>query len=403
MKAVGLIVEYNPFHNGHHYHATASKSQNDADIVIAVMSGSFLQRGEPALVSKWARTAMALQGGIDLVIELPYIYSTQHAEHFASGAVRLLEAMRCDSFCFGSENGSLSAFTTVYQQMKQHADDINAAIRRFTKMGNSYPKAASLAFDELGLRQEGGLDLTKPNNILGYQYVRAALDNNYRIRPSLINRIAAGYHDTELPEGSIASATSIRKALLDGQENQATAHFMPAYTYEELKKYLTHYSTLHHWELYWPFLQYRLIAASADELAAIYEVEEGIQYRMKEAALTSATFAEFIAKVKTKRYTLTRLQRICVHILTNAGKERMKRCLTRDPYLRILGFTENGRKYLSLHKKQIELPLVTKVSKLKHDALDLDLQAAAIHALALPDEARLALMAREYQHPAMML
>lgn len=400
MKAVGLIVEYNPFHNGHHYHVNQSKVQNDADVVIAVMSGSFLQRGEPALVSKWSRAAMALQGGVDLVIELPYIYSTQHAEHFAYGAVSLLEALRCDTFCFGSENGSIESFFAKYEQMTKHAERIDESIRTFTKEGHSYPKSVSLALEHLGLKKDGDLDLTKPNNILGYQYVRAALDHNYYIQPTLINRIAAEYHDTQLPEGSIASATSIRKALFEtDQQTNATKSFMPTYTYNELKKYIQTNNTLHQWEHYWPLLQYKLISSSEEELAKIYEVEEGIQHRMKEAALECHTFAEFIMKVKTKRYTLTRLQRICVHILTNVKKEQIKRCLIEPAYLRILGFTENGRKYLNEKKKSVALPIISKIGNTQLEALNFDIQASIIHALALPPNAQKAMIQREYRHP----
>ncbi|WP_042349045.1 nucleotidyltransferase [Bacillus massiliigorillae] len=400
MKAVGLIVEYNPFHNGHHYHVKTSKLQNDADVVIAVMSGSFLQRGEPALVSKWNRAAMALQGGVDLVIELPYIYSTQHAEHFAAGAVSLLEALRCDTFCFGSENGSIEAFLSKHKQMTEHTEEINESVRGFIKEGNNYPKAISLALEHLGLQQDGDLDLTKPNNILGYQYVRAALESNYRIQPTLINRIAAGYHDTQLPTGTIASATSIRKALLDSdQETNTTESFMPAYTYHDLKNYIQTFEILHQWEHYWSLLQYKLISSTVEELEKIYEVEEGIQHRMKEAALVSNTFAEFIMKVKTKRYTMTRLQRICVHILTHTKKEKMKRCLEEPAYLRILGFTENGRKYLNEKKKSVELPLISKIANVQHEALTFDIQASIIHSLALPQNKQKKMIQREYQQP----
>ncbi|MEH6944897.1 nucleotidyltransferase [Bacillus sp. JJ722] len=400
MKAVGLIVEYNPFHNGHRYHVNQSKLQNDAEVVIAVMSGSFLQRGEPALVSKWTRAAMALKSGVDLVIELPYIYSTQHAEHFAFGAVTLLEALHCDTFCFGSENGSIESFFTKYEQMTKHAEQIDETIRIFTKKGNNYPKSVSLALEHLGLQKDGDLDLTKPNNILGYQYVRTALKHNYRIQPTLINRIAAEYHDTQLPEGSIASATSIRKALFETDEQtNATKSFMPTYTYNELKNYVQTYDTLHQWENYWSLLQYKLISSSEEELEKIYEVEEGIQHRMKEAALVCSTFAEFIMKVKTKRYTLTRLQRICVHILTNAKKEQIKRCLTEPAYLRVLGFTEKGRKYLNEKKKRVELPLISRIANIQHEALNFDIQASIIHALALPPKAQTAMIQREYQQP----
>lgn len=400
MKAVGLIVEYNPYHNGHQYHAQQSKLQNGADVAVAVMSGSFLQRGEPALVNKWARAEMALRGGVDLVVELPYIYSTQHAQHFAEGAVSILEALQCESFCFGSENGSIPMFINKYEQMTKNEAILNEQIRLFSKQGNSYPKAVSLALQALNLQQEDDIDLTKPNNILGYQYVRAALANHYRIQPTLIARIGAGYHDTQLPKGQIASATSIRQALIQGDKD--IQPFMPASTYDILSHYYQTYQILHNWEHYFPLLQYTLVSSTTEELAQIYEVEEGIEYRLKEAALQSETFAHFIMKVKTKRYTLTRLQRMCVHILTNCPKESMKLLLNRPSYIRILGFNDKGRNYLNQNKKKLGLPLISKVSSAEHPALSLDIQAATIHALALNASDRINMIQREYKQVVMV-
>ena len=403
MKAVGLIVEYNPFHNGHLYHVLQSKKQNDADVVIAVMSGSFLQRGEPAIVNKWSRAAMALHNGVDLVIELPYIYSTQHAKYFASGAVSLLEAMKCDSFCFGSEKGSISTFVQLYEIMSQHEEALNEQVHQYCKQGNSYPRAFSLALQSLEIQTENEIDLSMPNNILGFQYVRATLANNYQIKPSLINRVAAQYHDAALPEGHIASATSIRKALLDHAYEGAPVHsFMPDYSLNELTQYAAKNNLLHSWEHYWPLLQYTLISHSAQQLEAIYEVEEGIQYRLKEAALSSKSFEQFMAKVKTKRYTYTRIQRICVHILNNVSKEQMNRLMQQPSYLRILGFTENGRQYLSEKKKQIELPIISKPGSFNDEGLSLDIHASSIHSLALPPEQRLEAVKREYKQPIIL-
>lgn len=403
MKAVGVIVEYNPFHNGHKFHVEQSKQLNDAEVAIAVMSGSFLQRGEPALVSKWSRAAMALQGGVDLVIELPYIYSTQHAEYFANGSVAILEALHCESFCFGSENGTIESFISANKMMANNKEALDEQIQIFSKQGNSYPKSVSLAIQSLNLQSEKELDLSKPNNILGFQYVKAALTNNYRIRPALINRVGAQYHDIHLPTGQIASATSIRKALLHrNQKDDIAKSFVPPYTYQELQSYIQKNHILHHWEQYWSLLKYKLLSTSAADLADIYEVEEGIQYRLKDAAQYAETFDEFIMKVKTKRYTLTRLQRICVHVLTGAKKDTMKQLVHKPAYLRILGFTDKGQKYLNTKKKQLELPLVSRVSAFEHEALSLDVQASTIHSLVLPQKEQSKAIQREYQQPIIM-
>ncbi|WP_050614673.1 nucleotidyltransferase [Bacillus testis] len=403
MKAVGVVVEYNPFHNGHHYHVQKSKQITESDIVIAVMSGSFLQRGEPALINKWARTRMALQNGVDLVIELPYIYSTQHAKIFAEGAVSLLEALRCDYFCFGSENGTIQQFRQAYRIMQEKKEALDDAIRSFSKQGFNYPTAVSKAWGQIAPSEENSIDLSKPNNILGYQYIAAALNNHYRITPALINRIGAQYHDEKLPEGQIASATSIRKSIMDSNgDNSQTKAFMPEASFEELTSHIHTFHELHHWELYWPLLQYMLLVSSPEHLRTIYEVEEGIEYRLKEAAQTSGSFASFISFVKTKRYTLTRLQRICVHILTQTKKDEMNRLMHSPAYLRILGFNQKGRMYMNEKKKQFELPLISKIGSAAYEALALDVKAAKVHSLPLPPAGQQQLFKREYQQPVIM-
>jgi predicted nucleotidyltransferase len=395
MKAVGLVVEYNPFHNGHQYHLHTSKNETNADVVIAVMSGSFLQRGEPALVSKWTRTEMALRGGADLVFELPYVYCTQHAEHFAYGAILLLEAAGCDTFCFGSEQGKIEPFLSLYQLMKEKKAEYDQYVVKYISEGNSYPKASSLAFHELVSDVLDLPDLTKPNNILGFQYVKAALDHSFRIKPCTIRRIHSDYHDQELPDQPIASATSIRKALMRQQDLESTSSYLPSESFLLLRSY----GEFHDWEKYWPLLKYKIMSSSTDELEAIYEAEEGIQYRMKENVLEASSFNEFVSKVKTKRYTWTRIQRLCVHILNHIKKEQMKSAMNQNSYLRILGMTEKGRKYLNLNKKKIELPLISRISSVQHLGLELDISSAFIHSLALDYPSQKKLRKREFQPP----
>ena len=402
MKAVGLVVEYNPFHNGHKYHAAQSRLQSGADTVVAVMSGSFLQRGEPALVDKWTRTSMALQNGVDLVVKLPYIYSTQHAEHFARGAIRILDALCCESFCFGSEDHSIANFLSIHEKMESRQHELNSLVKGFSKEGYSYPKSFSLAMQELGMLEEGSLDLSKPNNILGLQYVKAALSGGYSIKPQMINRIAAGYHDPDLPEGDIASATSIRNALMEGGDD-AVRSFVPESAYEQFLGYRNRTTVLRHWELYWPLLKYRLLSSSPDQLESIYEAEEGIHHRLKETALAAGSFKDFIVRAKTKRYTLTRLQRICVHILTGTEKSQIKPLLKTEPYIRILGFNETGRTYLRENKKKIGLPVISRVAAGQaNPILALDIKASFIHSLALPQHVQPAAMQREYRPPVML-
>lgn len=178
--------------------------------MICVMSGNFLQRGEPAIVSKWARAEMALAGGCDLVFELPFSFATSQADIFANGAISILDATLCQYLSFGSEQGSIQPFLSTYRQLHQHEKEYNQLIRNYSKEGYSYPKSASLAFQQLTIDEEI-VDLTKPNNILGFQYIKAIKQQNAKMEPTTIARKNAEYHDEDFNSSTIASATSIRK------------------------------------------------------------------------------------------------------------------------------------------------------------------------------------------------
>jgi len=212
LKVLGLIVEYNPFHHGHLYHLQQSVKKSGADVVIAVMSGSFLQRGEPALVDKWSRTRMALQGGIDVVVELPYTFATQKAEIFADGAISLLESLSVTDLCFGSENGEIEPFIESVKWVKDHQELINERIKKELAKGKSFPRSFSDAYRSIQ-KTEHLLDLSQPNNILGFHYIQSAMKLNSSMRVHTITRIGSHYHDQQMPEKNIASATAIRKAL----------------------------------------------------------------------------------------------------------------------------------------------------------------------------------------------
>jgi len=187
MNSVGIVAEYNPFHNGHQFQVQSAKKLSQSDIAIAVMSGNFLQRGEPAIVNKWARTKMALQAGVDIVIELPYAYAVQNAEIFAYGAVLLLNSIGCRNICFGSESGDIHQFDETVQFINQNKAKYEENIRKYIKKGISYPSALSAAFKEL---EPGSttIDLTQPNNILGFHYMAAGKKINSRISFHTVQR-----------------------------------------------------------------------------------------------------------------------------------------------------------------------------------------------------------------------
>ncbi|MGG3804315.1 nucleotidyltransferase [Metabacillus fastidiosus] len=397
MNAVGIVVEYNPFHNGHQYHLERSKEVTNADIVIAVMSGNFLQRGEPALVSKWERTKMALHGGCDLVIELPYVFATQKAENFANGAISILHALKCNSLCFGSEHGEINSFQQTYEFLKKHEEQYNYYIKKFMKEGYSYPRALTLSFQQLEKDSEL-LDLSQPNNILGYHYVKAINEQKTNIAPFTVKRAAAGYHDTSFSSSNIASATSIRKALFHHNENPII-NVVPPFTYASLQN-----TSTQQWEHYFSLLKYAIMTMSTEELAKIYEMEEGLENRISAAIVESESFQQLMEKLKTKRYTWTRLQRLCTHILTKVKKEEIKKAtLTgKAEYIRLLGMSENGRRYLKNIKKDLPIPLIAKVSAFSHPGLTIDIKAAHTYNQIFPEPLRSHLLKAEFSTPPIM-
>ena len=402
MKAVGIIVEYNPFHNGHLHHIQKAKELSDADIVIAVMSGPFLQRGEPALVSKWHRAEMAISGGADLVIELPYAFSVQHATIFAQGAVQLLDSLHCHAVCFGSESGKINEFMNAYHILTSKNALFAERIKQHLQEGCSYPKAMSLAFTDLTTGEDNIADLTLPNNILGFEYVKAVMLKGLQMGLYTIPRIKANYHDSYFSSETIASATSIRKEIFEKHSVQTIAPYVNTTTLKILEDYKQTFSIFHQWENYWPYLKFRLIQMSPSELQTIYEVEEGIENRILAICQKADSFQEFMSLLKTKRYTWTRLQRICVHILTNTTKGEIQKNDT-PAYLRLLGSTKLGRAYLKKHKKTLKLPLISKLSSIQHHQIDLDIRAASIYALGAHPANQKELLAMEYSHVPIMV
>ena len=399
MKSTGLIVEYNPFHNGHLHHVEQARQLTNADVIIAVMSGNFLQRGEPAIVSKWARAKMALSAGVDLVVELPYVFAVQHAKKFAFGSINILKALDCDNFCFGSESGDIDEFYQALNFIKVNQVTYEENVKKLMKTGISFPSALTNSFTMINHQGEF-VDLTKPNNILGFHYIEANHELITPMKAYTIKRKNANYHDKEFSSSTIASATSIRKATFEGNQSlQKIEQYIPDSTLKAMEEYLSEYGSFHHWEQYWPFLQYRLLNISSEDLEKIYDIEEGLEHRLQKMAKESQSFQEFMNKIKTKRYTWTRLQRICVHILTNTKKNEMKKLHDEIQYIRLLGMTHKGREYLNHKKKDLPFPIISKLSSYPNKIVQLDVRAANIYAQGLQEPYRSSLFKMEYAQP----
>lgn len=396
MEACGLIVEYNPFHNGHQYHVEKAREQSKADCLIAVMSGTFLQRGEPAIIDKFHRAKAALASGVDIVIELPYAYAVQSSRYFAKGAVLSLHALGASSICFGSESGEIAPFYDGVRRLNEKRQTYDELVKRYLKQGLSYPEASSKAYQDIGIE---GLDLFQPNNILGFSYVRTIVEHQLPIRALTIKRKSSHYHDEEI-KGKIASATSIRKALKKHALTDELVQAIPEATKEQLLNYKEKAGIWHDWDRYFPLLHYRVMTMTKEQLNEIHGVDEGIEGRIIEAMKRAENFNDLLKLVKTKRYTQVRLQRMFVHILTNTTKKQMEPFLKKNeaPYIRLLGMTENGRAYLNRVKKALDMPLIVNLNKMS-DELYLDERALRAYYSILPDEKRLELFQQEFQLP----
>ncbi|PKH11096.1 MULTISPECIES: nucleotidyltransferase [Planomicrobium] len=383
MKAAGIIVEYNPFHNGHLHHARSARESSGADILIAVMSGQFLQRGEPAFADKWKRTEMALANGVDLVIELPYVYATAQASDFARGAITLLDAIGCGAFCFGSEQGAIEPFLKSRQLLNRKNQEYQQKIHEAVQSGISYPKAMNEAYQAVTDGQEGFADLTKPNNILGYHYMEAAERISSSIQPLTIQRIGANYHDP-IQEGlSIASATGIRKAFFEGGSLEELSAYLPAYSIEALQSFANEYGRFGSWETFYPMLRFTILREKPENLRRYAEVTEGIENLIYEAASKEQDFEGFIGRIKSKRFTRTRIQRMLTHIFTGFTWEMLK-SFRQPSYLRLLGMTQNGRQYLNAQKKNIKLPIISRAADLADNSMGkLDIHASSLYQLGL--------------------
>ncbi|WP_161970476.1 nucleotidyltransferase [Enterococcus faecalis] len=369
VKACGIIVEYNPFHNGHRYHAQQARQQSGAEVVIAIMSGNFLQRGEPALLDKWARAEEALQNGVDLVIELPTAWSVQPADYFAKGGIKLLQALQCESLCFGTDSTSAIDYAAFGQFVQENQSLIDQTFHALTDKQLSYPQKMTAVFRQV--YPESRFDFSSPNHILGMSYAKenATYPTPMTLYP--IARKQAGFHDATI-SGKVASATAIRQSVFQ-QEITQVLPTVPSITAQHLQT-----QAMISWENYWPFLKYKIVQSSLEELQAIYQMTEGLEYRLKDQIQAAGSFHELMERMKTKRYTWTRLQRLATYILLNMTKEEVE-TVWQDSYLHVLGFTPKGQAYLKETKAQIQLPVISKVSKENRAMLSLDIRANQLY------------------------
>nr|WP_246427523.1 nucleotidyltransferase [Paenibacillus phyllosphaerae] len=407
-----MIVEYNPFHNGHFYHLQQSVKITQSDAVVAVMSGNFLQRGEPALTDKWTRAEMALAGGCDLVIELPVAYSTQAAEWFAYGAVKLLDATGVvDTLCFGSESGEIDTLVRVAKAMASETPDFRQMLDDALSQGQSYPAAYSSAvrryMADLGDPEAAEFALEQPNNTLGLHYLLALERLRSPIVPYTIKREKAGYSQTTITDTQIASATAIRKVLTGDGTLLDIKPFVPLTTYTLLEREFTGRPEPMGWQHYEKALFHRLVSTPAAELALLHEITEGLEHRIKHALpkLTELRFDVLLESLKTKRYTRTKLQRALLSALLGHQKQAFTRERLQNgvQYIRVLGFNDKGRKLLGRMRKEAKLPVLLSAADASepYPYLALDVQATSVYELERPGASARTLYRDYYEKPIM--
>lgn len=361
MRATGIICEYNPFHHGHRYHIEQTRKLTNCECLVCVMSGNFVQRGEPAIIDKWERAKVAIQQGCDLVIELPFAFCVQSAKQFAQGGIVSLSLAQVEAIVFGSEINDMN--------MLQKLTDIDASsFQDLMSEGLSPVKAYETIYGTMNA-----------NDILGINYLQALKQTS--IQPYCIKRTNA-YHDEEL-HGSIASATAIRKAIK---------------AQEDVVQYTCMSEQLHHCfhlEQYYPLLQTILLTQDAQRLASLFLVDEGIENRMIQIARSATTMDEFIQAMISKRYTRSRIQRTIIHILNQTKKQDVD-TLDKLSHIRILAFNEIGKTYLK-ELKEHEVIIASRFNQIPLCYRNMEMKASQVY--AYPLENRKEMMDKELQSP----
>lgn len=352
MKVCGVIAEFNPFHQGHAYLLEQARKQTGADVMVVVMSGNWVQRGEPAIEQKWSRAKSALYHGADVVIEMPTTVSCQATDLFARGAVEILQKVCCDYLVFGCEGGDAAFFEVAVSQRNA----IEKEVKNFVGQNRSLTFAnqlTQLAIKEFGEHSELVEALQSPNQLLGLAY---AVENSKSEMPMQlvpISRVGSGHLDDALDKSVFASGTALRKALKGNREDKVLRAQLSYVRFDE-EEYQND------WSYYWPLLKSIVLRSTDEELRSIYQMEEGIENRLKEAFRTSSTIEECLRFLKNKRWSWARLQRLLVYVLLGVTKAEMEDYWSRGVQQGVvLGFTPKGQEWLKQMREVESLHLIT--------------------------------------------
>lgn len=368
MKITGLITEYNPFHNGHLYHIQKARETTQCDLLICVMSGHFVQRGEPTILDKWQRTQAALEHGVDLVLELPYPFVVQSAKHFANASVRILVLAGCTDIVFGSESNDLESL----QLMAELPINVDG-LKEHLSQGMGYPKAYGMVHGSY-----------HPNDILAIAYLKAI--QNTTIQAHTIAR-TNHYHDENI-SSDIASATAIRKAVRLHQDVSNTTPMA-----EALKQ-----ANPISWDHYFTYIQTKLISLDKQDLSAIFLMDEGLENHLSKQIKYAYDFESFMQASISKRYTRARIQRALTHLLTHTKRSEIKK-LAPISTLRVLGFNAKGQDYLKSFRDHEQVHIASRFNQVPPSYRSIEMRATSVYAHALDAEERLKLIQREIEGP----
>lgn len=389
MNISAIICEYNPLHNGHMYQIDKTKKITGCDGLIAIMSGNFVQRGEPAIIDKWHRTKMALNSGIDLVIELPVIYALSSAEYFAHGSVTILNNLNVvSSLCFGSECGDITPLFNIAQVLCSEPNEYRLLLKEYLSQGLNFPLARSIALEKYfsNSQSDAGYEykdiLTTSNNILGIEYCKSLIRNSSNIKPYTITRLGSGYNDESISSG-FSSATAIRKFLKTNENIDVIKEKLPKDSFDIIMQLKNSNYDFVYPERMFEYIKYKSLTDTKEGLALLKDSGEGLYNRVYKYINNSTSIEELAGNIKTKRYTYTRINRLLAQYFI--GFENYLEAINPKincGYARVLGFNARGIEILNAIKKNSDTEIITKLPKYPSDPI-LKLDIASTRAYSI--------------------
>lgn len=412
MKTVGIIAEYNPFHNGHAYHIAEAKKMTGADYCVVIMSGNFMQRGIPAIMDKSLRAKSALMCGADLILELPVHYATGSAEYFASGSIAMLDRLNViDFLCFGSECGNIQALSALSDALVSESEEFKTLLRQNMKTGSSYPQARNDALIAASPHLARYSDILQfPNNILGMEYLKALKKRGSHIKPYTISRIGADYHDDFLND-SYSSALAIRESIVLNQDIRLIKEQLPDCAYKLMEKnYLKTFPIT--MEDISSLLLYKLFQDQENGYYQYFDIDKAFSDRLKSLIYSYTDYISFCEELKTRNMTHTRVARNLLHILLNIYQADVDAFCAEDYvyYARIAGFRKEAAPLLSAIKENASIPLISKLadsdayvaSENGRKMLKQDIESSHVYSLMVSRKFHQNLL-NEYKRPIVIL